>query len=377
MNPNNQPQPPTPPISPTPPTPPVSPAQPPSVTQQTNFSATVGNQSQTETPQNLVTNPSQLNNSSIQQPKKSHKGLIIGIIVGVFALFVLPFILLTIYLAVSRLQVAGISNGFMKAMTQGNIDEALTYTDGSAETKQFLNGMATGVKASSFTSKGSADSQGKKYFLYSLQGSTNNSARTALEKGDKGWKVVEFVAGNNMSVIPGTAQAENPSTAPTSTASSSNTQCLVQSDFDNWYKGMYGKTATEEGFNFHKTDNMFTTNVHFPPDSVEYSQFDNTGQVEVVAKLAKDPAVAGKQFTILLSGGVGTSQADKDFAKKRAEKVKSDLVSLGVPANKIVIEETRSASDYESNPGEIDKRMSRVVVMGFDPTCTSSSGNGR
>ena len=45
-----------------------------------------------------------------------------------------------------------------------------------------------------------------------------------------------------------------------------------------------------------------------------------------------------KSFTIKLYGGVATSQADKDFANKRAEVVKKELIAKGVPADKIAID---------------------------------------
>lgn len=262
----------------------------------------------------------------------------------------------------------------MSAISTGDITTALTYTDGGAESRQFLEGMAPGVKATSFTEKGSAEASGKWNFLYTLEGAPNNTARTEVEKDsdDGKWYISGFYAGDNLALTAAAISSE-----PADTTQNTS-QCLAQSDFDNWYKsnGGLGKTATENGFKFQDPTYMFTTNVHFPADSLDYASFDNTGAVETIANLANDPAVKGKQFTIRLYGGVGTSQADKDFANQRAEKVKADLVAAGVPADQIAIDPAQSATDYNSNPNAVEKGMTRVVVIKFDPTC-SSAANGR
>jgi len=225
------------------------------------------------------------------------------------------------------------------------------------------------VKASSFEKKDSTQKSEKWYYLYTLEGATNNTARTELEKDkDSGkWYISGFYSGDNLALVAAG------STDDGATPASDSGQCLVQSDFDNWYKnnGGLGKTATEYGFKFHDPTYMFTNNVHFPADSLDYKSTDNTGGVEVMANLANDPSVKGKQFAIHLYGGVGTSQADSDFANKRAEVVKEDLIAAGVPADKIVIDPPQSATDYESNPDEVSKGMTRVVVLKFDPTCSS------
>ncbi len=369
MNPNpptplTPPTPPTPPIPPTPLTPPIPPTSP---TQQQASLNQITQQPQTSVSTGMTSAPT----SQPPVKKKSHIGLIIGIVVGLVCLVAIPFILITAFMVFGNVQVSSTSSSFMTAMTAGDVDKALSYTDGTSETKQFLQSMAPGMKATSFNKVDSTNKSGKHYFLYSLQGANNKMARTTLEKGDKGWQVIELVTGSNVALVGASSDQNNTTTSTEPVAQSSGSQCLVQSDFDNWYKDMYGKTATEYGFHFEDPERRYTANVHFEPDSLDTSS-DNTGAVENMANLANDPLVKSKSFKIKLYGGVATSQADKDFADKRAEAVKNELIAKAVPADKIVIDPATSATDYESNPNDVSKRMNRVVVLTFDPTCSSS-----
>lgn len=325
-------------------------------------------------------------NNGIQQATKSSGSKsstkIVLIIIAILAgLIIVPFIILIIYLTVSNLQIGKTSDNFMNAMSKGNVSEALVYTDGSAETKQFLEGMAPSVKATKVTKKATQKKDDVNYFLYSLEGATSNSARTELKNNNGKWQVAGFYSGNNLAIIgqssPQTATTQSPISSPAPSASSG--QCLIQSDFDNWYKkgtGL-GKTATEYGFNFQNPTTMYTSNVHFPAESLDYKTTDNSGGVENMVNLANDPSVKSKTFTIRIYGSVGTSQADKDFANKRAEVVKKDLIAGGVPESKIMIDPAQSATDYDNNPNNVSKGMSRVVVLKFDPTCAGSTNTGR
>lgn len=270
------------------------------------------------------------------------------------------------------------STGFMNAITTGDVATALTYTDGSAESKKFLDGMAPGVKATSYMQKASASKSGKWYYLYTLEGATNKTARTELEKDGK-WQITGFLSGDNLALV-GTESNNEDSGGQPSSQSAQSSQCLVQSDFDNWYKKLYsGKSATESSLHFENPQTPYSSNVHFPADSLDYKSTDNTGGVENMVNLANDPSVKGKSFTIHIYGGVGTSQADSDFANKRAEVVKNDLITGGVSAENIVIDPPQSATDYESNPDQVSKGMSRVVVLKFVSNCDqpTSPSNGR
>ncbi len=385
-NQNNQPMNSNPPTSPTPPsapTPPVSPTSQvstsPSVPTTSTGSISNSTQPTAQDPttssapnatQSTTTNQFQANSV----PKKSHKGLIIGLIIGAICIVIIPVVVFFLFVVLNAIQISSTSSSFMAAMTAGDVDKALSHTDGSPETKRFLQSMTPGMKATSFDKVDSTNKSGKHYFLYTLQGANNKMARTALEKGDKGWKVTELVTGNNVALVGASSDQSNATTSTEPVAQSSGGKCLVQSDFDNWYSNLYhkgGKTATESGLHFEDPNTPYTANVHFEPDSLDTSS-DITGAVQGVADLANDPAVKGKLYTVKLSGGVATSQSDKDFAIQRAEVVKSELVAKGVPSDNIVIDSTMSATDYENSPNELSKQASRVVVLRFISTCNTS-----
>ncbi len=368
MDPNNQPTNPIPSVPPTAPVPPTTPPPTPPIVQtppQTPASP------QPATP--LTSTPPM---GGTQPPKKSHKGLIIGLIIGGICLLIILALLFIFFVFIKGSQASTTSSLFMRAMTTGDVNTALTLTDGSDSTKTFLQGMAPGVKATRFSRVESTEKAGKSYYLYLLHGATNKKARTVLQKTDNKWLVIEFVAGENVALVGGSSSSADVKTQPQATSQPSSGQCLVQSDFDNWYSNLFapgGKTATASGLHYENPNTPYSSNVHFEPDSTDTST-DITGAVKNMADLAKDPSVRGKEFTIRLYGGVATSQADKDFANKRAEKVKSELIANGVPADKIVIDPGTSATDYESNPNDVSKQMNRVVVLKFVSTCGASSG---
>lgn len=323
-------------------------------------------------------------NSNISS-KKTNKKTVIGIIIGVILLVVLPIIALVIYLVVvvfgEASAVTKASNGFISAMTKGDVTTALTYTDGKSDTKKFLEGMASGVKATNFKITGTKSVNHKWSILYSLNGASNNSARTDLEKdqNSKNWQIVGFYTGQNLSLSGAEVKNEvaeiNPTPLPQLVSAE---QCLVQSDFDNWYKTNLGlgKTATETGLHYEDPITAYSTNVHFPADSLDYQGFDPTNSVASFASLVTDPAISNKTFLIHLYGSVGTSSADKDFANKRAEKVKTDLIAKGVPADKIILDAPKSVTDM-GDTSSVSRGSARNVVMKFDPTCSGNSSTGR
>ena len=317
----------------------------------------------------------------IPYPKKSNTKLIIGIILGVILLLAIPIIIWFVLVFQKNAKISKVSVGFMTAMTQGDVATAITYTDGSENTKQFLNGMAPGVKASSFKLKQVLGKNNNWYFLYDLEGSKNNTARTELKEDASShkWQIVGFFAGNNLAIIGTESNSEVAQTNPTPLPASS-TSCLVQSDFDNWYKSLYstGKTATEQGLHFENAITPYSTNLHFPADSLEYQGFDvnASSTIDSLESLANDPSVKSKEFKIRLYGSVGTDASDSDFANKRAEKIKTDLIAKGVPGDKIIVDPPKSVQDT-GDTSSISQRSARTVVITFDPTCTGSTNTGR
>lgn len=312
-------------------------------------------------------------------PKKSNTKLIIGIILGVILLLAIPIILWFVLLFQKNAKITKVSASFMGAMAQGDVATAITYTDGSEETRQFLNGMSPGVKASSYKLKQVLGKNNKWYFLYDLEGAKNNTARTELQEDSSShkWQVVGFFAGNNLAIIGADSNNEVAQTNPTPPPTSS-TLCLVQSDFDNWYKNNIGlgKTATETGLHYENSVTPYTTNIHFPADSLEYKGFDSTDTLDTIVSLATDPVVKDKTYIVRLYGSVGTDASDSDFANKRAEKIKTDLIAKGVPGDKIIVDPPKSVQDT-GDTSSISQRSARTVVMKLDPTCAGSTNTGR
>lgn len=305
----------------------------------------------------------------------SSTGLIIAI-VGIVLALVIGLVLAWVMFLSPAAKAEKASKSFMLAITSGDTQKMFEFADaGDESSKQFLEASVKSVKGS-FTLKDKTMKAGKGYFLYDLSNDTGKSARTIVEKMNGKWVVGDFVFGqDNLALIPN-AVKEAP-TAKNEVATSG--ACLVQSDFDEWYKGYGGKTATEQGFYFNDPNKAYTTNVHFPPDSLEYIDKVQAVLLGDFVKLPKDPKVVNKQFMIRLKGSVGTSQADADFANKRSEKVKADLIALGVPVDKIMIDAPGSVTDYgNSSPSTIDKEVFRAVVIKFDPSCDAPAvGSGR
>jgi outer membrane protein OmpA-like peptidoglycan-associated protein len=340
---------PQPPLTPAPPTQPAVPAQP---------AAPI--------PPTPVTQPQ----------KKSKAGLVIGIVLGVLLLLG-ALIAVGVYLVWSSdvFQSKTRSMAFMQEITVGNIDSALAYTDGSQESRQVIESLAPSVRATGFSEENNSERDNSWYYLYRLNGGTNAMARTTLKKENGKWIVVSLVAGgDNLAVVP----ASSPDDSVPTSATAPSGLCLVSTDFDEWYKNGtgLGKTATSYGFDFSKAETSYSTNVKFEPDSLEYTQANITKTfVEDIAELAK--AVEGKQYTVRLYGSVATTApADISFADQRSNKVKSELIALGVPADKISVEKSQNIeaiSDPELR-NEITKAGARGVHIDFDPTCTTTSG---
>ena len=117
----------------------------------------------------------------------------------------------------------------------------------------------------------------------------------------------------------------------------------------------------------------FTTNVHFEPDSLEYTNPVGNQTIRTVARIVKNNP--GKDYTIALSGSVATTNAgDKEFALQRANKVRDELVSLGVLVDNIRVDDPKdiSAMGDDSN-NETVKQSSRSVVLNFYPACSEES----
>lgn len=115
----------------------------------------------------------------------------------------------------------------------------------------------------------------------------------------------------------------------------------------------------------------FTGNVHFQPDSLEYAQPVYDQGVRTIAQLVQDNP--DKKYHITVRGSVATAnESDKDFALRRANKVKDQLVSLGVSADSIQVAEPDNitAMGGTGSDNEVLMRTARSVVMEFYPDCS-------
>lgn len=147
--------------------------------------------------------------------------------------------------------------------------------------------------------------------------------------------------------------------------------CLTQED----YKWMnYDKQPSSVNFDptydpasytVNKTENMFFKADSTDEDSL-LSVYDDWADF---AKHAPD-----KQWKFRLEGSINGKNADSEgLANKRAERVKQQLISRGVPADRIIIDPPVIQSD-----ASYDSIFRRVQVV-VDPTCITapSSGTGR
>ena len=140
-------------------------------------------------------------------------------------------------------------------------------------------------------------------------------------------------------------------------------------DFDTIFKQINGSAATLGTLDYSKPTNPYTNNVHFNPDTLDFSAPTalNQGVVNAFATFGKQ--YSDKTFTITLRGSVGTTkQSDLDFARQRSEKIKDLLIAGGTPANKIVIENPGSVGDYGTNDS-VSKQTARNVVIKIVPAC--------
>ncbi len=297
-------------------------------------------------------------------------------IVKFIAALVVIALAFSIYLIAIKVRAQDTSDKFMKFITTGNVQEAAKLTNAtSADDKSFLNTAATAVKGSSkLTNSGERDK--KQYFLYELSGSSSKSARTTLEKQDGKWAVISFVYNKEMlKLFPdeGSNTTQPSSSAPTPTLSA----CLSPTDFDTIFKQINGSAASLGALDYSKPTNPYTNNVHFNPDTLDFSApaAVNQGVVNAFASFGKQ--FSGKSFTISLRGSVGTTkQSDIDFARQRSEKIKTMLIAGGVPESKIVIEAPGSVGDYGNSNDSVNKQTARNVELKITSTCSQPSGSG-
>lgn len=296
---------------------------------------------------------------------KSKKGLIIGLAIGIPMLLLLIAAGFVALIALPPLQSIGAADGFMKDMVAGDVDAAVIAT-GDESDRSFLTASSAKVKGNTYKLADSKyNGDGESYYLFTLSGGEQKSARVAT-KMDGGKRLVSgFVySTNQLSLLPGVTSNETKTTDKTDSDTSA---CFAPSDYSHALG--YANTLT-----FNETS-PYTTNVHFQSDSLQYdSDGVANGNIGTVASIVSDNP--GKDYAIHIYGSVATTAAaDASFAGQRAEKVKSALVAKGVDTGKVTIDAPQNISSMGDMTNETAKQMARSVVIKFAPACTTDSGS--
>ncbi|MGB4759341.1 MAG: hypothetical protein WBP26_04790 [Candidatus Saccharimonadales bacterium] len=276
-------------------------------------------------------------------------------------------------------QAKRLSNSFMKAMTSGDIDKAVSIS-GKEDDRAFLKLAADNVEGS-FTLSESSYKDGKGYYLYNLQDAERDYARTVVAKEDGKLQVTSFVySDSKLSLVPGSSDDDSSSSSENKETSNSATPrtstktasaCLSQND----YKWMnYDKKPDSVTYDATYDPSKFTNNkiavMFFQPDSTKEETF--TDVYDDWAEFAEKNS--DKQWVFRLEGSTYGSDSGTDGAKKlaneRSQKVKDQLMQRGVPASRIVIAEPHHYEEGDQDfPNESIFRQVQVLV---DPTCTAT-----
>lgn len=297
---------------------------------------------------------------------KSHKTLILSLIGGGIALLVaiFMFFILAIY---PSIQSRAVAVSFMQNVTSGNVDAAIKLTDGDQSNKSFIETVSQKLKDNSYEIKEDEyNNKGESYYLFSLNGGTQKSARVVIEKSSENQFVKAFVisTSDSMTLKPGSVQQETTPTEPrTDTSSVSSDKCFAASDY---------KQALGYNNSYVTESNPYLSNVHFLPDSLDYSDSSQAGYVKSFAQIATTNP--GKDYSVKIHGSVATtSSADLAFSNQRADKIKQALVAEGMSADKIEIQAPDNISSMGSSNDSTSMQTARVVVMQFYPGCSTTT----
>lgn len=310
----------------------------------------------------------------VPQQTKSKKGLIIALAVGIPLLFIIGGAILFAVFMYPSLQSKAFAMAFMSSMTSGNVDAAVKAT-GDDSSRSFLSTAATAIKGSAYAPKSSDyHGSGESYYLYTLSGGDYTSARVILTNKDGKRTVSSFVYGKQqLSLKPSATTSDSSASSGTDSSSTpqpttASTGCLKQDDYK-WF--FYDKQPSSEtydsvydpaNYSFNVTSKMF-----FMPDTINeeslLSVYDDW------ADFASHNT--SKQWKFRLEGSTygadsGTDGA-KNLANARSERVKSQLVSRGVSADRIIID---APHDYSSEGQDFSNHdIFRSVSITIDPTC--------
>ncbi len=257
-------------------------------------------------------------------------GIVLNAVSILFSVIITIFIVFALFLPVAQARNAAI--GFTNAIRDGNYEKAFSYTDIDAKSKADALTYFAALKPAIGTSQSEIDRKdgddGSKVLIYSIQDGTSKFYRVIV----KDQKVTQADVSSEPFTLSGgkTSQpsvAENNSTNSGAVAQSSQTcKELVGADFQAFYLSAAPDVS------------IYTDNAFFNADAVTY-QFPSTTTAQY-AKYAAFHKSITKPYTIILKGSVYKdyqTQAGVQLAQQRAEKVKQELINVGIPAGNILI----------------------------------------
>ena len=304
-------------------------------------------------------------------PKKSKTGLIIGLIAGAVGLFVITVLAAALFIlpALQLAEAQGVATNFFAAAEKKDskqLELLSAPAERTPEDLKFMESMASkvgkGCKVDgnpSFSSKG--DQQ-----LAAIKAACNDGKQTwdfGLKKIDGKWYIDKLV------VIGGDAAktdepAKNSNDAAPSTPQSTVAASCVQKSEAEEIKKFSSNNYRASGYIYSK---LFI----FEPDSAvflaDYASMQQADLDEYATWIKKYTA---KKFTVSVVPKVqegSLSNGGSTIASQRADYIKSQLVSRGVAASKIVIAPPLAESG-DSELAQTAYRNVNVEIIG-DESC--------
>jgi outer membrane protein OmpA-like peptidoglycan-associated protein len=297
-------------------------------------------------------------------PKKSKKGLIIGLSIGGAVVLVGVILAVLVAIAMPSLESIARADKFMQHMTAGDVAGAMVDAGNDESSRAFIAQASEKVKGATYKlADKQYNAKGQSYYLYTLSGVDQKYARVATAVANGKRVVSSFVySTTQLALVPGVASTTQPEAQTNSPAATG--QCFAPSDYNVAFGYNNTLSFSEEV--------PYTTNVHFQPDSLEYTDTASGQGADQVAQIVTSNP--GKGYKISLQGSVATTNAaDKDFANSRANKVKAALVAKGVAASNITILDPSNVADMGGdNNNATLKEMARNVVIKFAPACSTN-----
>lgn len=320
--------------------------------------------------------PNSYNATSSSSGGKQKLFIIGGIITVVLALLVF-FVGLPL---LASLQAKSRANGFMKAMTTGDIPAAMTYVKngGDDEDKAFLTAAAEKVKGS-YSYKESTNKDNKYYALFVLRAGDYISARTEFIKEDGKWYLDGFVYDTKeLALVPGNAASSPEPTTSNDTSTPTTEVCLSDKDVATLTHAEGGSDITDNDYKV-KYREFLDDFYFFKPDSTAYDNPDNAAQdIQEVADFYA--AHKSKNFTIHLAGQVyenDVTQSGTLLSNQRAEKIKNELVAKGVDADRILVDAPDKPNTYDPDGSARSVELTIQAINACQSAGASSSSSNR